>query len=114
LIRERILALGLDAADVSAALARENRDVSAGDMLAGGQEVVIRTEAELQSLHEIEQTVVAHRDGRPIQIRDIAEVHDGIQEVRDQLWIDDTPGIRLIVSKQSGANTMEVVEALRA
>lgn len=114
LARERLTALSISVSDVSAALARENRDVSAGDMLASGQEVVIRTRGEFQAVEEIGDTIVAQRQGRPIALRELGRVEDGVQEVRDQLWVDDVPGIRLIVSKQSDANTMEVVKDLRA
>ncbi len=113
LARDRIAALGIDAESISNALARANRNVSAGNMIANGQEVVIRTEGEFRSLAEIGNVVVAHREGRAIQLRELAEIHDGIQEVRDELWVDGVPGIRLIISKQSGANTIEVVRALR-
>jgi hydrophobic/amphiphilic exporter-1 (mainly G- bacteria), HAE1 family len=113
LSRERLAALSIDVQQVSAALARENRNVSAGDMLDGGQEVVIRSEGEYRHPSEIGETVVAHRNGRAVQISELGEVRDGIREIRDELWIDGTPGIRVIVSKQSGANTMEVVSALR-
>jgi hydrophobic/amphiphilic exporter-1 (mainly G- bacteria), HAE1 family len=113
LSRERLEALSLDVDQISSALARENRNVSAGDMLDGGQEVVIRTEGEYRQIGEIAETVVAYRDGRAIQVAELGSVRDGVREIRDELWIDGTPGIRIIVSKQSGANTMEVVEALR-
>jgi len=113
LIRSRLEALSIHAEDISAALARENRDMSAGDMQQGGQEVVIRTEGEYRSLEEIGRTVIAWRQDRPVLLREVADVKDGVQEVRDQLWVDETPGIRVMVSKQSGANTVEVVKALR-
>ncbi len=111
--RDRVAALGIDVEAISTALARENRNVSAGDMIASGQEVVIRTEGEFRSLAELGSVVVAHRQGRAIQLHEVAEIRDSIQEVRDELWIDGVPGIRLIISKQSGANTIEVVRALR-
>src|SRR5690606_16526914 len=114
LSRDRLAALGIGATDVSAALARENRNVSAGTMLEAGQEVVIRTEGEFQTVEALGDTVLAHRGGRPITLRELAVVRDGVQEIRDQLWVDGVPGIRLVIYKQSGANTMAVVETLRA
>lgn len=111
--RDRIAALGIDVEAISTALARENRNVSAGTMIASGHEVVIRTEGEFRSPAEIANVVVAQREGRAIQLHEVAEIRDSIQEVRDELWVDGVPGIRLIISKQSGANTIEVVRALR-
>ena len=113
LSRDRLAAHALDVRQVSEALARENRNVSAGDMLDGGQEVVIRTEGEYRRIADIAETVVTYRNGRAVQVGELGAVRDGIREIRDDLWIDGTPGIRLVVSKQSGANTMDVVVALR-
>ncbi|MBK9001167.1 MAG: efflux RND transporter permease subunit [Myxococcales bacterium] len=110
----RLSALGISATQVAAALARENRTVSAGDMRDGGRDVVVRTAGEFESLDDIAGVVVAARDANPILVRDLGKVEDSIRRVRSELWIDGAPGIRLRVYKQSGANTVEVVKAVRA
>jgi len=109
----KLSSLGIGARQVSAALARENRDVSAGDMLADQKEVVIRASGEFKNLQEIGDTIVTYRRGRAIRVSDLGEVVDSYQEVTSELWIDGNPGIRLRVAKQSGANTVEVIKNLR-
>ena len=109
----QLSSLGISAQDVSRALARENRDISAGDMLDDQREVVIRTAGEFRKLDDLSSTVVTYRQGRPIYVRDLAEVVDSFQDVKSELWIDGEPGIRLRIAKQSGANTVEVVENLK-
>ncbi len=111
---ERLAALGIDAADVSAALARENRDTSAGDMLKSGREVIIRVEGELTSAADVAAVVLGSREGRPIHVSDVAQVVDGFQEQNAELWVDGHTAIQMRVSKQSGTNTIEVAEALKA
>lgn len=110
---DRLAALGVRATDVSAALARENRNVSAGDMRDAGRETIIRATGEYASLREIEETVVTTRGERAIRVRDLGRVVDDVRELQSELWINGDPGIRLSVSKRSGANTVEVAEALR-
>jgi len=110
---DRLAALGVAPTAVSAALARENRNVSAGDMKDAGRETVIRATGEYRSLREIEETVVSIREGRAIRVRDVGTVVDGIQELQSELWINGDPGIRLSISKRSGANTVEVAELLK-
>ncbi|HEX9619872.1 MAG TPA: efflux RND transporter permease subunit [Polyangiaceae bacterium] len=110
---ERLSAYGVTAERVAAALARENRTVSAGDMRDAGRQVVIRTAGEFTSLEQIQSVVVATHDQRPIHVRDLGAVLDTIRRVRSELWIDGSPGIRLRVYKQSGANTVEVARELR-
>ncbi len=110
---ERLAALGVSAQEVGRALARENRTVSAGDMEDRGREVVIRTVGEFTSLDEIRGVVVAARNGEPIQVADLGVVEDAARKARSELYIDGEPGIRMRVYKQSGANTVEVAEAVQ-
>jgi HAE1 family hydrophobic/amphiphilic exporter-1 len=110
----RLAALGISATQVGEALARENRTVSAGDMRDAGREVVVRTAGEFRGIDDIAGVVVATKDGQPIHVRDLGKVEDTIRKVKSELWIDGAPGIRLRVYKQSGANTVEVVKAVRA
>jgi HAE1 family hydrophobic/amphiphilic exporter-1 len=109
----RLSAVGVSAEQVAQALARENRTVSAGNMLAAGRQVVIRTEGEFGKLADIEAVVVATRGNQPIRVGDLGAVVDTIREVRGELFIDGTPGIRMRVFKQSDANTVEVVKELK-
>ena len=109
----RLASLGISAQDVSRALARENRDVSAGDMLDDQREVIIRAAGEFKNLDDLAGTVVTYRRGRPIYVGDLGQVVDSFQQVRSELWIDGEGGIRLRIAKQSNANTVAVVERLR-
>ena len=118
LILDRLVALGVSADQVIAALARDNRNVSAGDMAESGREVLIRTMGELTSVDDIGDVLVAVRSegaeapGRPVYVRDVATVIDGFAEIVSEQWVDGEPGIVLRVSKQADANTVEVVELL--
>jgi HAE1 family hydrophobic/amphiphilic exporter-1 len=110
---ERLSALGIPADDVAAAVERENADVSAGDMLEGGRQVVIRTDGEFERPADIGEVVITVRDGRPIRVRDVGAVVDGHRELKSELWVDGDLGMRLAIYKQSGENTVEVARALR-
>jgi HAE1 family hydrophobic/amphiphilic exporter-1 len=122
---DRLVALGVTADQVVRALAGNNRNVSAGDMDESGREVLVRTVGELGSVEDIGDVLVTHRSGRstdgrdlpnvsgrPVYVRDVASVSDGFQDIQSEQWVDGVPGIVMRVSKQSGANTVEVVELL--
>lgn len=118
---ERLEALSVSADQVAAALARENRTLSAGQMRDSGREVVVRTEGEFRTVEEIEDVVVTTRNGQPIRVRDLARIDDTVREIRSELYVDGKPGIRMRIYKQSGANTVDVsrrvqeeIEALNA
>lgn len=110
----QLKALGLSTDNILAALRNENRNIPAGLYEKGNSEVLVRTQGEFSSLDEIENTVVTMRGGTPIQIRDVADVADSWEEVRRLVRIDGKPGVRISISKQSGANTVAVAKAVNA
>jgi HAE1 family hydrophobic/amphiphilic exporter-1 len=110
----QLKALGLSTDNILTALRSENRNIPAGLYEKGDSEVLIRTQGEFTSLEEIESTVVATREGTPIQIRDVADVVDSWEEERRVNRIDGKAGVRISVNKQSGANTVTVAEAVNA
>jgi HAE1 family hydrophobic/amphiphilic exporter-1 len=124
---DRLVSLGVTGDQVVQALASDNRNVSAGDMDESGREVLIRTVGELTNVKDIENVLVTRRSGRstdgrdlpnaagrPVYVRDVAKVSDTFQEIQSEQWVDGKPGITMRVSKQSGANTVEVVARMKA
>jgi HAE1 family hydrophobic/amphiphilic exporter-1 len=112
--RAKMLALGLSADRITRLLREENLNRPAGKVEEGNLDVFLRTVGEYRGAEEIGATVVAVREGTPIYLRDIAEVRDGTEEVTSLVRINRQPGIRLSINKQSGANTVEVADALLA
>jgi len=109
---DKIKALGLPMDVILNKIRSENVDVPAGTIERGNYEVLIRTPGVYSSLDEIRETVVAIRDGVPIQVKEIASVEDSWQKIRRIVRVNGKPGIRLSVSKQSGKNTVEVAKAV--
>jgi len=112
--RDRLASSHLTAADVRAALQRENVTLPGGDMREGISDMYIRTRGEYQSLDEIANTIITVIDGYPIRVRDVADVVDGFQDINRIVQIDGRPMVRLGIRKQSGANTVAVAQQARA
>ncbi|MDH5706359.1 MAG: efflux RND transporter permease subunit [Candidatus Aminicenantes bacterium] len=110
--QDKIKALGLPLDLILNKIRSENVDVPAGTIERGNFEVLIRTPGVYTNLDEIRETVVAIRDGVPIQIKEIATVEDSWQRIRRIVRVNGKPGIRLSISKQSGENTVEVAQAV--
>ncbi len=85
-----------------------NVNIPAGTIERGNFEVTIRTPGEYTDLKQLEDTVVAVRQGVPIQLREIATVEDSWRKITRIVRVDGEPGIRLSINKQSGKNTVEV------
>ncbi|MFH2049399.1 MAG: efflux RND transporter permease subunit [bacterium] len=112
--RDRLASSKLSASDVQQALQRENITLPGGDLREGISDMYIRTQGEFRSLEEIGATIITIIDGKPIRVRDVAEVVDGYEDINRIVQIDGRPMVRLGIRKQSGANTVAVAEAARA
>ena len=108
--------------DVRQAITRENQEQPGGRIDQGPREVVLRTMGRIREPADFAQLIVANRHGQPIRIQDIGTVTDSIEEPRglSRLWTNlsaaSGPGdlaVSLIVQKQSGTNTVAVVEAVK-
>lgn len=111
---DRLIALGVSASEVVTALRRDNRNVSAGDVRDTGREVLVRAVGEWQTPEQISDTLVAIRDGRPVYVRDVGAVLDTFHDSDSEQWVNGEPGITMRVAKQSGGNTVDIVDGLRA
>jgi HAE1 family hydrophobic/amphiphilic exporter-1 len=110
--RDKLKAYGLTYAEVAAALQRENMDVPAGKLEQGSREPLVRVAGKFRSLEAFDRLIVATRNETPIYLPAVARVVDGIEERRSASLIDGRPGLSLDVVKQSGANTVEVADAI--
>jgi hydrophobic/amphiphilic exporter-1 (mainly G- bacteria), HAE1 family len=112
--RDRLRAAGLTGDDVAAALRTENVQLPGGNVRSGVSDLYVRTLGEYRDLVEIGSTVVSTSDtGVPIRVRDLAAVVDGYQDVGNLAEVNGRPVVRLRVQKQSGANTVAVVDRIR-
>ena len=104
----KLKAFGLSFDSITNAIRDENKNIPVGLYTKNNHDVLIRTQGEYNSLAEIENTVIAMREKVPIKIGDIAEVVDSYEEITQIIRIDEEPGLRISISKQSGSNTVEV------
>lgn len=111
---EKMKALGLPVNQILSRIREENINLPAGSIEQGVLDVTIRTPGIYTSLTQLENTVVAIRDGVPIQLREIATVEDAWEKVTRIVRVNGQPSVRLSVQKQSGKNTVEVASGVLA
>ncbi|MES1923847.1 efflux RND transporter permease subunit [Salinisphaera sp. T31B1] len=109
---DRVRALDLSLTDIRDTLASANRNLPAGSIEIGNQELVLRTPGRFTDLDDLRRSVVLVRDGTPITLADIATVADTQQREERLVRINGERGVRMGVRKQSGANTVEVADRL--
>lgn len=111
---DQIKALNIAPEVILATLKKENRNVPAGLYKKGNFDILVRTQGEYHDLDEIRNTVITIRNGAPIRIRDVADVQDAWEEVTQKVQINGKDGLRIAINKQSGANTVNVANAVKA
>jgi HAE1 family hydrophobic/amphiphilic exporter-1 len=109
----RLSGYGLAVDDVLAALRREHVELPAGRIETADHEYALKTEGKLQSAEAFASLVVASRRGRVVHLRDIATVEDGLADERTLSRLNGRRGVALLVRRQSGENTVRVVDAVR-
>lgn len=111
---DRLAAYQIPITAVRNAIVRQNADVPGGNVTAGPREQVLRTMGRFTDPREFNELVIATIQGAPIRVRDIGWAEDGTKEQRSFARLDATPTVTLEVRRQSGANTVEVIEAAKA
>ena len=109
---EKMKALGLPLDAILSRIEEENINLPAGTIERGTLDVRVRVPGVYETLEQLRNTVVAIREGVPIQLKEIATVEDSWEKVTRIVRVDGRPGIRMTVNKQSGRNTVEVARGV--
>jgi HAE1 family hydrophobic/amphiphilic exporter-1 len=107
---EELRARGLTAGDVAAAIRREHVDVPGGRVESDRIEYAVKTDAEFHSVEQLERLVVAWVGDSPVRLGDVARVEDGAEDAETIAHFDGEPTVGIGIRKQSGANTVAVVD----
>ncbi len=111
---ERLKAYGLTAVDVRRTLQTQNVKIPGGTLKAGANEATVRVYGRVTQPKELESVVITQKDGLPVRIGDVAAIEDGVEEAKTVAAKDGVPTVVLSVRKQSGTNTIEVVDRVKA
>ena len=110
----RLAAYGLSIQQMQTALQRQNVEVPGGRLTGEGREEGLRTLGRVTAVADFETIVVAEGPRGPVRVRDVAEVLDAEEEPRTLSRLDGNNAVSLLVRKQSGTNTVAVVDRVKA
>ena len=106
-------AYGLSVEAVGNAISVNNLDLASGTVKMGKEQYQMRVKGEYEESSEINDIVVATIAGKPIFVRDLATVRDTIKDLSLDEKINGRDGARLMVTKQTGANTVAICKEVR-
>ena len=101
-------AYGLNAAQVSSAIAAENKNVTGGTIDIGTQTYTVRAEGEFSDPQEMGNVVVGTHNGAIVYLRDVARIVDDVEERSQRTFTNGVQGAMIIIQKQSGANSVAI------
>jgi len=110
---DKMRAYNITPGEVVSALQIQNAEFPSGRLDEGTIEKSIRTAGKIKNPEEFADVVVATRGGYQVKIKDIGYIEDGVEEVRSEARLNGKPAVTLIVSKQSGQNTVAVARAVK-
>jgi multidrug efflux pump len=105
---------GIGLGDVRQVLTSTNVNRPKGQLTADDRTWEIRTNDQLHKAEEYLPLIVAYRNGRAVQLADVAAVETSVEDLRTMGVANGTPAVLVIIYRQAGANIIETVDRLRA
>ena len=100
--------------DVHAALTAATLDEPKGNLEGERQVYTLDTNDQLFNANSFDKTIVAYRNGAPVRLEDVGDAVDSSQSPRTGAWFGNKRAELLLIKRQSGANTLAVVDAIKA
>src|SRR5687767_2175053 len=110
---DKLRAFNVTVAQVADAVRAQNMEVPGGRVDEGTRELTVRTMGRIVAPAEFNDLVVANRGTYSVKLSDIGYAEDGAEEPRTEARLNGQPAVTLIVSKQSGQNTVAIADAVK-
>jgi HAE1 family hydrophobic/amphiphilic exporter-1 len=98
---------------VRQSLANQNLELPGGRVDQNQHEPILRTMGRIAETRDFADIIVANSGGQPVRVRDLGSVRDDVEEPRSLGRLDGDNAILLIVQKQSGTNTVQVIDTVK-
>src|SRR5438094_23249 len=110
---DKMRAFNVSAVDVATAVRVQNMEVPGGRVEEGRRELTVRTMGRIPDPAQFNNLIVANRGPYAVKLSDIGYVEDGAEEQRTEARLNGQPAVTLVVSKQSGQNTVAVADDVK-
>jgi len=100
--------------DIRSVVAKANSSAPVGTLQGKQQAVTLVATGAMPHAADYRDVVVAYRNGAPIKLNEVARVIDSVENDKIATWFNDSRAIVLAIQRQPDANTVEVVDMVRA
>ncbi|MBQ8773249.1 MAG: efflux RND transporter permease subunit, partial [Muribaculaceae bacterium] len=110
----RLEAYNLSIETISSLIAAENRNIPGGSFDIGSDTYSLRVQGEFTTPEQMRNIVVGSQNGKNIYLHDVARIDDSLEERAQKTHTDGVQGAMIIIQKQSGSNSVEISDKVRA
>src|SRR6266566_583154 len=110
---DKLRAFNVTVAQVADAVRAQNMEVPGGRIDEATRELTVRTMGRIVEPADFNNIVVANRGTYAVKLSDVGYAEDGAEEARTEARLNGQPAVTLIVSKQSGQNTVAIADAVK-
>ena len=110
----KLEAYNLSISAISSIIAAENRNIPSGSIDIGSDTYTLRIKKEFSDPSELLDVVLGSFNGGTIYLRDVARVIDTVEEKSQESYTGGVRGAQIVIQKQSGYNTVEVIRKVKA
>jgi HAE1 family hydrophobic/amphiphilic exporter-1 len=111
---EKLKAYNLSISQISTILKAENISIPGGNVKSGIYDFAVEVPGDLTTTEELGAVALVNFNDKIIKLRDVAEIKDSFKETDEFARSENGPSVAIMVQKQSGANTLEVVNSVRS
>ncbi|HEX4145557.1 MAG TPA: multidrug efflux RND transporter permease subunit [Pirellulales bacterium] len=108
-----VSSLGLSMEDLRTAISQSSVNQAKGSFDGQRESYTIGANDQLLTSEQYKRLIVAYRNSRPVYLSDVADVSDGIENLRQAAWMNQEPAVILNIQRQPGANIIDVVERVK-
>ena len=110
----KLEAYGLTIESLGQLIAAENINIPAGTLDLGDQVFNLKSDLQFEDSRVLRDIVVSNRNGRTVMLSDVATIIDTLEKATMDERINGRRGVRVMVQKQTGANTVQIIEDVQA
>ncbi|MDQ0458177.1 efflux RND transporter permease subunit [Rhizobium paknamense] len=109
----RLASYGLSLEDVRSAITNANVSGAKGAVDGTSQSFTLSANDQIHDPEIYRQTIIAYRNSAPVQLKDVADVVEGLENSRVGAWYQGHPAVIVDIMRQPGANVIQTVEDVR-
>ena len=109
----KLEAYGLSVEQIGGIIAQENINTSGGTLDIGNHTYNLKADSEFNSSDDLKTILISNMNGQEVYLRDVAEIRDTLEEQTLDERMNGELGVRVMIQKQSGANTVRIVEKVK-